>query len=101
MAASPGSTRWMAMLLGTSSAAPRASMSGLTAKQFEPLRTGHQLEIALQPLVHARAVDDHAGPCVIAHLLQGERRAQHVLRELLSAYARRSRYGARRACSPT
>src|SRR6266513_2254217 len=45
---------------------------------FEPLRTGHELEIALQALVHVKAVHDHARVRQIRHLLQGKRRAQHV-----------------------
>jgi hypothetical protein len=57
----------------------------MAAKQFEPLRAGHQLEIALQALVHVRAVHDHSRVREISHFLQGKRRAQHVLRELLAA----------------
>ena len=35
----------------------------MPAEHFEPLRAGHQLEIALQALVHVRAVHDHSGCC--------------------------------------
>ena len=35
--------------------------------------------------MHARAVDDHACLRVIGHLLQRQRRAQHVLRKFLAA----------------
>ena len=56
----------------------------MPAEHFEPLRAGHQLEVALQALVHVGAVHDHSGFRQVSHLLQGKRRAQHVLRELLA-----------------
>ncbi len=67
------------------------AVGNVAAQKFQPLRAGHQLVIALQTLMHVRAIQDHAGvlvpqglsSVVVTHLLQGKWRTQHVLRELL------------------
>jgi hypothetical protein len=51
-----------------------------------------QLEIALQALVHLRALHDHSSFREVSHFLQGKRRPQHVLRELLAPLALQFRH---------
>jgi hypothetical protein len=56
------------------------------AEQLQPLGAGHHLEVPLEARVHLRAVDDRAGGCVISHLLQGHRRADHIAGEFDAAF---------------
>ena len=47
----------------------------------QPLEGRHQLVVALQCGMQFGTVDDYAGSCVVAHLLERERAADHVAGE--------------------
>jgi len=57
------------------------AVRNVAAQLRKPICAGHDLEVALERPVHARAVDDDAGDGLVGHLLQREGRPQHVLGE--------------------
>ena len=63
-----------------------ALVGDMGEQQFEPLGGGQELEVALEGGVEFGTIDDHTGPVVIGHFLQGEGCADHIAGELLSAF---------------